>query len=118
MSRYSGSALSDDTSALRPSGKAAALPLDSRARAPLMQTAVAILVVNPGERLVSKIGDAVRATVNGTVAAAIVKGAVIGIAYVLAGVPHPLLFVDGCTEWLDGGVNVLGLLRSHRRRAS
>jgi predicted PurR-regulated permease PerM len=30
--------------------------------------------------------------VSGTVAAAIVKGAVIGVAYVLTGVPHPLLF--------------------------
>jgi predicted PurR-regulated permease PerM len=45
-----------------------------------------------GERLVRKIADAIRATVNGTVAASIVKGAAIGIAYVLTGVPHPLLF--------------------------
>jgi predicted PurR-regulated permease PerM len=50
------------------------------------------LLGNPGARLVSKVADATRATVNGTVAAAIVKGAVIGIAYVLTGVPHPLLF--------------------------
>ena len=50
------------------------------------------LLGDPGERLVSKIADATRATVNGTVAAAIVKGAVIGIAFVLTGVPHPLLF--------------------------
>jgi predicted PurR-regulated permease PerM len=50
------------------------------------------LLGNPGERLVRKIADAIRATVNGTVAAAIVKGAVVGIAYVLTGVPHPLLF--------------------------
>jgi predicted PurR-regulated permease PerM len=50
------------------------------------------LLGNPGERLVGKIADAVRATVNGTVAAAILKGAVIGIAYILMGVPHPLLF--------------------------
>src|ERR1700675_1236859 len=47
---------------------------------------------SPGERLVRKIADAIRATVNGTVAASIVKGAAIGIAYVLTGVPHPLLF--------------------------
>jgi predicted PurR-regulated permease PerM len=46
----------------------------------------------PGERLVRKIADAIRATVNGTVAASIVKDAAIGIAYVLTGVPHPLLF--------------------------
>jgi predicted PurR-regulated permease PerM len=50
------------------------------------------LLGNPGERLPSKIADAIRATVNGTVAAAIVKGAVIGAANVLTGVPHPLLF--------------------------
>jgi predicted PurR-regulated permease PerM len=50
------------------------------------------LLGHPGERLVRKIGDAIRATVSGTVAAAIVKGAVIGVAYVLTGVPHPLLF--------------------------
>jgi predicted PurR-regulated permease PerM len=50
------------------------------------------LLGDPGERLVRKIADAIRATVNGTVAAAIVKGAVIGVAYVLTGVPHPLLF--------------------------
>jgi predicted PurR-regulated permease PerM len=30
--------------------------------------------------------------VSGTVAAAIVKGAVIGVAYFLTGVPHPLLY--------------------------
>jgi predicted PurR-regulated permease PerM len=51
------------------------------------------LLGNPGERLVSKIADATRATVNGTVATAIVKGAVIGVGYFLTGVPHPLLFV-------------------------
>jgi predicted PurR-regulated permease PerM len=51
------------------------------------------LLGNPGERLASKIADAIRATVNGTVAAAIVKGAAIGIGYFLTGVPHPLLFV-------------------------
>ncbi len=50
------------------------------------------LLGNPGERLVGKIADAIRASVNGTVAAAIIKGAVIGIAYILMGVPHPFLF--------------------------
>jgi predicted PurR-regulated permease PerM len=50
------------------------------------------LLGNPGERLVRNIADAIRATVNGTVAAAIVKGVVIGVAYILTGVPHPLLF--------------------------
>ena len=47
---------------------------------------------NPGEQLVGKIADAVRATVNGTLAAAILKGAIIGGAYVLTGVSHPLLW--------------------------
>jgi predicted PurR-regulated permease PerM len=46
----------------------------------------------PGERLVGKIAGAVRATVSGTVAASILKGAVIGAAYFATGVPHPLLF--------------------------
>jgi predicted PurR-regulated permease PerM len=46
---------------------------------------------HPGQRLVRKIADAIRATVSGTVAAAIVKGAV-GVAYVLTGVPDPPLF--------------------------
>lgn len=50
------------------------------------------LLGNPGTRLIGKIAAATRATVNGTIAAAIVKGAVVGIAYVVMGVPHPLLF--------------------------
>jgi predicted PurR-regulated permease PerM len=50
------------------------------------------LLGHPGQRLARKIADAIRATVSGTMAAAIVKGAVIGVAYVLTGVPHPLLF--------------------------
>jgi predicted PurR-regulated permease PerM len=50
------------------------------------------LLGNPGERPVRKIAAAIRATVSGTLAAAIAKGAVIGIAYVVIGVPHPLLF--------------------------
>jgi predicted PurR-regulated permease PerM len=47
---------------------------------------------NPGERLVVKIANAVRATVNGTLAASILKGAIIGTAYGLTGVPHAFLF--------------------------
>jgi predicted PurR-regulated permease PerM len=47
----------------------------------------------PGERLASKIADAVRGTVDGTVVVAIAQGALIGVAYVAAGVPNPLLFV-------------------------
>jgi predicted PurR-regulated permease PerM len=50
------------------------------------------LLGNPGERLASKLGDAIRGTVNGTIAAAVAEGAIIGVAYALAGVPHPLLF--------------------------
>jgi predicted PurR-regulated permease PerM len=50
------------------------------------------LLGDPGARLLSKVADATRATVNGTVAASIMKGAVVGVAYVLMGVPHPLLF--------------------------
>lgn len=50
------------------------------------------LLGDPGTRLIGKIADATRATVNGTIAAAIVKGAVVGVAYVMLGVPHPLLF--------------------------
>jgi predicted PurR-regulated permease PerM len=42
------------------------------------------LLGNPGERLAGKIADAIRATVNGTVAAAVLKGAIIGIAYFMA----------------------------------
>ncbi|MEH2488707.1 putative PurR-regulated permease PerM [Bradyrhizobium sp. AZCC 2230] len=50
------------------------------------------LLGDRGAHLVGKIADATRATVNGTIAAAIAKGAVIGIAYILTGVPHPVLF--------------------------
>ncbi len=47
---------------------------------------------DPGERLASKMVDAVRGTVNGTVVVAIAEGALIGVGYVLAGVPNALLF--------------------------
>jgi predicted PurR-regulated permease PerM len=50
------------------------------------------LLGSPGTRLIGKIAEATRATVNGTIAATILKGAVLGIAYVMMGVPHPLLF--------------------------
>jgi predicted PurR-regulated permease PerM len=50
------------------------------------------LLGDPGERLASKIADAIRGTVNGTVAVAVAEAAMIGIGFVLAGVPHPLLF--------------------------
>ena len=50
------------------------------------------LLGHPGTRLIGKIADATRGTVNGTIAAAILKGAVVSIAYLMMGVPHPLLF--------------------------
>ncbi|HEY0569323.1 MAG TPA: AI-2E family transporter [Xanthobacteraceae bacterium] len=50
------------------------------------------LLGNPGERLVSKMVDAVRGTVTGTVVVALVEGALIGVAYVVAGVPSPFIF--------------------------
>ena len=49
------------------------------------------LLGDPGERLASKTVDTVRGTVNGTVAVAVVEGLVIGAAYIVAGVPNPLL---------------------------
>jgi predicted PurR-regulated permease PerM len=51
------------------------------------------LLGDRGERLAGKIANAVRSTVNGTVVVAVAPGALIGIAYVVAGVPNPLLFV-------------------------
>jgi predicted PurR-regulated permease PerM len=50
------------------------------------------LLGDPGERLASKMVDAVRGTVNGTVVVAVAEGLLIGIGYVAAGVPNPLLF--------------------------
>jgi predicted PurR-regulated permease PerM len=50
------------------------------------------LLGDPGERLASTIADAIRGTVNGIVAVALAEAAIIGIGFVLAGVPHPLLF--------------------------
>src|ERR1700730_7269338 len=43
------------------------------------------LLGNPGERLASKMAEAIRGTVNGTMAVAVVEGVIIGIAYVLSG---------------------------------
>ena len=50
------------------------------------------LLGDPGERLASKMADAVRGTVNGTVVVAVAEGVIIGVGYVVAGVPNPLLF--------------------------
>ena len=47
---------------------------------------------DPGEGLVEKMVDAVRGTVNGTVMVAVTEGLLIGIAYLAAGVPNPVLF--------------------------
>ena len=47
---------------------------------------------DPGEGLVEKMVDAIRGTVNGTVVVAVAEGLLIGAAYVIAGVPNPLLF--------------------------
>jgi predicted PurR-regulated permease PerM len=49
------------------------------------------LLGDPGERLASKTVDTVRGTVTGTVAVAAMEGVLIGTAYVVAGVPNPLL---------------------------
>jgi predicted PurR-regulated permease PerM len=46
----------------------------------------------PGESLLMTIVDAVRATASGTVVAALVKGSILGLAFVATGVPHPILF--------------------------
>jgi predicted PurR-regulated permease PerM len=50
------------------------------------------LLGDPGERLASKMVETVRGTVNGTVVVAVAEGTIIGAAYVIAGVPSPLLF--------------------------
>jgi predicted PurR-regulated permease PerM len=47
---------------------------------------------DPGELLATKMVDTVRGIVNGTVVVAIAEGTIIGGAYVVAGVPSPLLF--------------------------
>lgn len=47
---------------------------------------------DPGERLASKLTEAVRGTVNGTIMVAVGEGALIGIVYFAAGVPNALLF--------------------------
>jgi predicted PurR-regulated permease PerM len=57
----------------------------------LLDTADRILG-DPGERLASKMVDAVRGTVIGTVVVAIAEGLLIGAGYALVGVPSPALF--------------------------
>jgi predicted PurR-regulated permease PerM len=50
------------------------------------------LLGDPGERLASRMVETVRGTVTGTLIVAVAEGAIIGMAYILAGVPSPLLF--------------------------
>lgn len=50
------------------------------------------LLGDPGERLAERMVSAMRGTVNGTVLVALGQGTLIGIAYVVAGVPDPILF--------------------------
>jgi predicted PurR-regulated permease PerM len=47
---------------------------------------------DPGERLASKLVEAVRGTLNGTVVVAVAEGLLIGVGYIAAGVPNPLMF--------------------------
>ncbi|MEN3383119.1 MAG: hypothetical protein V7608_3163 [Hyphomicrobiales bacterium] len=47
---------------------------------------------DPGEHLIEKMVGAIRGTVNGTVIVALAEGLLIGVAYVAAGVPNPVLF--------------------------
>jgi predicted PurR-regulated permease PerM len=49
------------------------------------------LLGEPGERLASKMVDAIRGTVFGTVIVALIEGTLIGAAYFVAGVSNPLL---------------------------
>jgi len=58
----------------------------------LMETADTVFG-DPGEGLAGKMVDAVRGTVNGTIMVAVAEGLLIGIAYLAAGVPNPLLFI-------------------------
>jgi predicted PurR-regulated permease PerM len=60
--------------------------------ADLLLIAAERLFGDPGMRLSLTAAGSVRATVYGTVVAAVGKGIFIGIAYVICGVPHPLLF--------------------------
>jgi predicted PurR-regulated permease PerM len=46
----------------------------------------------PGQRLATKMVEAVRGTVNGTVAVAVAEGVLIGLGYAAAGVPSALVF--------------------------
>ena len=45
-----------------------------------------------GGRFVERLAVAVRGTVNGTVLVSVIEGALLGVGYVIAGVPQPILF--------------------------
>ena len=47
---------------------------------------------DPGEGLTAKMVEAIRGTVNGTIVVALAEGLLIGVAYLIAGVPNPVLF--------------------------
>ena len=49
------------------------------------------LLGDPGERLASKVVEAVRGTVNGTVVVAVVQGIILGFGYAVVGAPDALL---------------------------
>jgi predicted PurR-regulated permease PerM len=49
------------------------------------------LLGDPGERLASKMSDAIRGIVNGTVVVAIVEGIIIGVGYGVVGAPDAVL---------------------------
>jgi predicted PurR-regulated permease PerM len=48
---------------------------------------------DPGEGLAEKTADAVRGIVHGTIVVAVAEGLLIGVAYLVAGVPNPLMFI-------------------------
>jgi predicted PurR-regulated permease PerM len=47
---------------------------------------------HPGEGVVEKIVDSIRGTVNGTVVVAVGEGLLIGVGYLVAGVPNAVMF--------------------------
>lgn len=48
---------------------------------------------DPGEGLAGKMVEAIRGTVNGTIIVALAEGLLIGVGYVLAGVPSAIVFI-------------------------
>jgi predicted PurR-regulated permease PerM len=55
-------------------------------------TAIDRWLGTPGERLAEQMAAAVQATVNGTILVAVGEGVLIGVGFVVAGVPHAVLF--------------------------